>query len=152
MSEPPPGYDPYRPPGYGAYPPPGYGAYPPPGYPYPPPGYAVPVSPLSPSDERLWALFGHLSSFVMPVFGPLIIMLVQGPKSPFVRRHAVESLNFDITMMLALLVSIAAICLFFPILLLFIYAIAGMVFTILGAVRASDGQDYRYPLSLRMVS
>jgi len=27
-----------------------------------------------------------------------------------------------------------------------------LVFTIIGSVRASEGQDYRYPLTLRMVS
>ena len=60
------------------------------------------------SDERTWAMFAHVGcdlavvGVAMAFLGPLIVLLVQGPKSPFVRRHAVESLNFQITLLIAL--------------------------------------------------
>ncbi|MGZ4589345.1 MAG: DUF4870 domain-containing protein, partial [Actinomycetes bacterium] len=91
-------------------PPPGgpWGAPPPPGAPgQPPPAYWGPPSGLSPSEERTWAMAAHIGALVagvvaMAFLGPLIIMLTQGTKSAFVRRHAVESLNFQITLLIAL--------------------------------------------------
>ena len=58
---------------------------------------------LSPtSQERNWAMAAHLGAFVaayvaLGLLAPLIVLLVKGGESPFVRRHAVESLNFQIT-------------------------------------------------------
>lgn len=136
-------------PTYGAAP--TYGAPPHPGWPqnygggYPAPSH------LSPADERLWGLCAHLSTFVLPIIGPLIVMLVQGEKSPFVRRHSVEALNFDLTLLIVVLVCIFSFFLVFPLFIAFGLAVAGFIFTILGAVAANNGQDYRYPINFRMV-
>src|SRR5579862_5667026 len=56
-------------------------------------------------EERFIALLAHLlglliSFFVDPLFafaGPLIVLLVKGKESPFVRHHAKEALNYQIT-------------------------------------------------------
>ena len=53
------------------------------------------------ADERNWSVAAHLGSFVTAWFAlglvaPLVVLLVKGGSSPFVRRHAVESLNFQI--------------------------------------------------------
>ena len=84
-------------------PPPGWG--PPPGY-GPPPGSGPGFGFGQPSSEdRLWGLAAHLSgvvaSFVALGFlGPLIVLVVQGPKSPFVRGRAVEALNFQLMLLI----------------------------------------------------
>src|SRR5260370_42131881 len=69
----------------------------------PPPGYGPPghQPPLRADEERLWALLCHLSYFVLGIVAPLIIMLTLGTRSPYVRHHAVEALNFHITAWLA---------------------------------------------------
>src|SRR5512144_3243700 len=82
---------------YGAPPPPGYGAAPPPGYgtaprygAAPPPAYGGPPPGAPPtSDETLWAVLSHVSFFVIALIGPLIVMLVKGNESRFVRDQAV---------------------------------------------------------------
>src|SRR5215831_6623584 len=68
--------------------------------------------PLSASDERTWAIAAHLSSFVaayvaLGLLGPLTVMLIAGPRSAFVRRHAVEALNFNISVLIY--VAVAAV-------------------------------------------
>ena len=71
----------------------------------------APGSGLAPQDERTWGLMSHvlvavsgvLSAFTLGWLGPLLIMLIQGPKSPFVRHHAVEALNFFISLTLSLI-------------------------------------------------
>ena len=59
------------------------------------------------SEEKNWAIAAHVGVFVAAWFAlgflaPLLVMLVKGKDSAFVRRHAVESLNFQITLLMYL--------------------------------------------------
>src|SRR5512144_76758 len=141
---------------YGAPPPPGYGAAPPPGYgtaprygAAPPPAYGGPPPGAPPtSDETLWAVLSHVSFFVIALIGPLIVMLVKGNESRFVRDQAVEALNFHLTLLIASVV-LALTLIGLPLVLL--VALWGAVFTVVAAVRSSRGECYRYPATLRLV-
>lgn len=157
-----------EPPAYGQpQPPPAYGQpQPPPAYGqpqgYPPPGGYVPgvagaPSAMSPADERTWATAAHWSALVASLvgfsfLGPLLVMLIQGNKSAWVRRNAVESLNFQISLWIYLIVSAVLILVIVGIFLLPVVGIFGLVMTIMGAVKANNGEDFRYPLCIRMVS
>jgi uncharacterized Tic20 family protein len=130
-----------------------------------PQGY-VAAGGLTPQDERTWGLVAHLSGLVASFFflgflGPLVVLLVQGPRSSFVRRHAVEALNFWILMfavgvvggvigalVVLLTLGIGAIVVV-PVALAVL--LAAVVFPILAAVAASNGRDYRYPVNVRLV-
>jgi uncharacterized protein len=112
---------------------------------------------LSPATERNWATAAHLSGFAaayvaLGFLGPLVVLLVAGDKSPFIRRHAVEALNFNLSWLLyigaALILSVILIGL--PVLLAL--GIGYVVFVILAAMEASRGGEYRYPLTVRFVS
>jgi uncharacterized protein len=118
---------------------------------YPPPSpYVTPGPPATP-DERTWALLSHLSIFALGIIAPVIIMLTKGKESGFVRDQAVESLNFHITLAIATVVSAILVLVLVGILLLAVIAIAGPVLGIVGAIRAYNGEAYRYPLNLRLV-
>ncbi|WP_201931584.1 DUF4870 domain-containing protein [Nocardioides donggukensis] len=119
------------------------------------------------SEDRTWALTAHIGSLVAAWFAfgflaPLVVLLVQGGKSPFVRRHAVESLNFQLSLLIYIVVGgIAAFLLTLVTLglalvviipLAIAIAIGALVVVILATVRASNGEDYRYPLTIRIVS
>jgi len=111
---------------------------------------------LSQSDERTWGMLAHIGAILasligLSFLGPLIVLLVQGPKSQFVRRHAVEALNFQITTYLAALVSGLLILVFIGLILLPAVLIAWLVLSIMAGVAANRGEDYRYPLNLRLV-
>ena len=111
---------------------------------------------MTPADERLWGGAAHWSAIVAMVvalafLGPLLVLLLKGNDSPFVRRQAAESLNFQLTILIAGIVSGVLIVVGIGLLLLPLVGLAWLVFTILGAVKASGGEYYRYPLSLRMV-
>jgi uncharacterized Tic20 family protein len=121
---------------------------PPPIYP-PPQGYAPP---LSADEERLWSLLSHLSYFVLGIIAPLVIMLTLGTRSQYVRHHAVEALNFHITMWIAGFVAGFSILLLIGIVLLPVVLVAGAVFAIVAAVQSYQGQLYRYPLTIRFIS
>ena len=109
-------------------------------------------------DERTWGGAAHWSALVAGLFGglsflgPLIVLLVKGNDSPWVRRQSVESLNFQISIMIYAIVSAILIIVLIGLFLLAIVGIFWLIFTIIGSVKASAGEDYRYPLSIRMVS
>ena len=156
---PPPGDSPPGPSGYGYSPPPGY---PPPGYPPPPYGWAprywnapiVPneVVPYLASDERTWAVFAHAGAFLGGFIVPLVIRLTKGDESRYIKDQATESLNFQLTVLLATLLCIPLMFVLIGFLLLPVILIAHWVFAIIAMVAASKGVAYRYPISLRMVS
>ena len=127
---------------------------PPPGGQPPAPGYSGPLMPSS--EERNWALVSHVGTIVSAWFAmgflcPLVIMLVKGNESPFVRRHAVESLNFQISLLIYLVVSAVLWLVVVGIFLTIALGIFALVVIILATIAAGNGQDYRYPLCIRLV-
>ena len=115
------------------------------------------------AEERQWALFAHLSAlvgFVVPfgnVIGPLVIWLIKREQMPFVNDQGREALNFNITAGLVGLALIALTAMSFGIGIFLtapigiLLAIAWLVLTIIAAIKANEGQAYRYPICLRLV-
>ena len=122
----------------------------------PPAGGPPGQRPLPPDQERLWAMLAHLLSFVaaylfLGFVAPLVVMLVFGPRSAYVRAHAVESLNFNLSWLLYAIVSVVLIFIGIGILLLLALGIAYVVLVIIASVRANNGEFFRYPLTIRFV-
>lgn len=133
----------------------------------PPPGQHPQPGPASvSSNDKTWALAAHIGSLVaaylaLGFLAPLVIMLVK-QDSPFVRRHAVESLNFQIslliylvvgsvlTFLVALLTFGIGLLVFLPVLL--VLGLLALLFIILATIKASNGEHYRYPLSIRFLN
>src|SRR4028118_1587101 len=105
----------------------------------------APPSDLAPtSEERNWAMAAHLGSFVaayiaLGLLAPLLVLLVKGNTSPYVRRHSVESLNFQITMLIwtAVAFVLAVVTLGFGLLVILPVAIVVAVFYVVVVVLAS---------------
>ena len=108
-------------------------------------------------EERNWAVAAHLGSiltawFALGLIAPLVVMLVKGNTSPFVRRHAVESLNFQINALVYSAVFFVLIFLLIGMVLLPLYGIFYLVCVVLATIRASAGEEFRYPLTIRVLS
>jgi hypothetical protein len=131
----------------------------------PPPQPPPPAPTIAPrdGDERMWAMFGHLSAFSAfitgfgCVLGPLIVWLVKRDTMPFAGDQAKEALNFNITAIIVALglgiftfitlgigalITVPAACLLF---------VGWFVLTIMAAVKANNGEQYRYPFAIRLV-
>ena len=136
----------------------------PPGPPAPPPGGGEPqgwgqpgVPAVPTAEERNWALASHVGTFVaawfaMGFLAPLVIMLVKGKDSAFVRRHAVESLNFQISLLIYLVATAILWLIVIGIFLTIAVGIFALVVIIMATMAASNGQDYRYPLNIRIIT
>jgi uncharacterized Tic20 family protein len=111
---------------------------------------------MQPDDERLWATLAHLSAFLgfvgIPVIGPLVIFLIFGNRSQYVRHHSAEALNFNITMLGAAIVSGLLILVVIGLILLPIIALTWFILTIVATIAANHGEWYRYPLTIRLVN
>ncbi|MGH3440647.1 MAG: DUF4870 domain-containing protein [Nitriliruptorales bacterium] len=112
----------------------------------------------APSKEsRNWALLAHLSAFVaawvaLAFLGPLVVWLVKRHEDAFVEAHAREALNFNITVLILVAIGIPLAFLIIGIPLLIAIGIAWIVLTIRAAITASNGDLYRYPMTIRFVS
>ncbi|MFI7615222.1 DUF1707 and DUF4870 domain-containing protein [Nonomuraea terrae] len=114
----------------------------------PPPAPARPAH-ATESNERLGAALGHFLPIIgFPIIGPLILMLTGGKTSPYIRSHAVEALNFQLTVMGAsVLLTFTVIGM---VLLPFLW-VAAMVLGIVAGVTALSEDQYRYPMTVRLV-
>ncbi|MDX1518883.1 MAG: DUF4870 domain-containing protein [Gammaproteobacteria bacterium] len=108
-------------------------------------------------DEKTWGMLCHLiafSGYLIPfgsILGPLVIWLIKREEMPFVDDQGKESLNFQITMMLAAIVSIILIFVVVGFLLLGLVIIFQFVMVIIASIAAYKGEAYRYPLTVRFI-
>ena len=118
----------------------------------PPPPAGTPSA-----EEKQWALFAHLAAFagfIIPfgsVIGPLVVWQIKKNEMPFVDDQGKEALNFQITAAIAVMVCFVLIFAVIGIFLMPAVLIADLVFVIMGAIAANNGQAYRYPISLRLI-
>ncbi|HEY8972188.1 MAG TPA: DUF4870 domain-containing protein [Puia sp.] len=105
------------------------------------------------SEERLLALLSHILAIVpgIGILGPLVIYLVKKDESSFVRDNALESLNFQLTIILLYILAGILVLVFIGIFLFWVIGIMNAVLVIVATVRASEGQVYRYPVNLRLI-
>ncbi|MCX6020461.1 MAG: DUF4870 domain-containing protein [Chloroflexi bacterium] len=109
-------------------------------------------------QERNWGMICHLSALVgligVPfgnVLGPLVVWLLKRNDSPYVDAQGKESLNFQISMTLYAIACIVLMFVVIGFILFPILMVAWLVFVIIASVRASNGELYHYPMTLRLV-
>ena len=112
---------------------------------------------MSESDARMWAMLAHLSALtgiftlIGSVVGPLVVWQIQKDKSAYVDYHGKEAVNFQITMAIAFAVSFLLMIVLIGFVLIWILGAVWLVFTIIAAVKANNGEYYRYPLTIRFI-
>ncbi|HMI60199.1 MAG TPA: DUF4870 domain-containing protein [Puia sp.] len=103
------------------------------------------------SDEKTMAILAHALTLVAPILAPLIIYLVKKDESQFVKQNALESLNFQITLIIFVIISVILTVIFIGAILLAIIAIGGFILVIIASIKASEGKIYRYPVNFRLI-
>jgi uncharacterized Tic20 family protein len=108
------------------------------------------------SNDTNIAVIAHLGTLINLISGlgfivPLVILLTKGRDSQFVRANAAESLNFQISMIIYAIISAILALLVIGFVLLIVLAILAIILPIVAAVKTSNGESYRYPLTMRLV-
>lgn len=98
-------------------------------------------------EARMWGMLCHLAGLV-PILGPLFVWLVKKDEDAFADEQGKQALNFGVSMLIygvVLCLTIVGI-LFLPAL-----GIVYVIFVAVAAVKASNGQSYRYPIAIRFI-
>ncbi len=113
-----------------------------------------PPSGGAPQDQRTMALLAHLLGIVTGPIGALVIWLINKDDASkgFVTDQSKEALNFQITVFIAIVISWILAFVLIGLLLLPLVGLAALVFSIIGGVKANNGETYRYPFALRLIS
>jgi uncharacterized protein len=114
-------------------------------------GVRPPKQGLAARDEWNLGMLCHLLGIFTGFIGPLVLWLVKKDQSPFLDRHGKEALNFQITLMLGYLISAILAAAIIGFLMIPLLLLADITFCIVAAVKASKGEFYRYPLTLRLL-
>ena len=109
-------------------------------------------------DEKTFGMLVHLTAlaqFIIPTFGniigPLVIWLIKKDQSAWVDKQGKEALNFQISITIYTFVSFILAFILIGIPLLIAIGIFWLVMVIIASIKANEGEDYRYPLSIRFI-
>lgn len=102
-------------------------------------------------DDKLWGLLAHVLANVLGFIGPILALVIRGQQSPFVRRHAIEALNFNITLFIGYIASAALAIVFIGFCTMSLLLIAQLVLSIMAGIAAYGGKEFRYPVTLRLI-
>ena len=108
-------------------------------------------------DEKLWGMLCHLSVFsgyIIPlgnIIAPLVIWLVKKDESDYVNYHGIQALNFQISILIYAIVSALLVFIFIGVLMLIVVVVFNIVMIIIAAIKANQGEKYKYPLSIPFI-
>jgi uncharacterized Tic20 family protein len=111
------------------------------------------------SDAKTWGALCHASALLglFPLVGfghlvgPLVVWLIKRNDHPFIDYQGRESLNFQISVLIYGLLLTPLLCVLVGIPLLIALGIADVVLVIMAAIKASHGEAYRYPMTIRFL-
>ena len=128
-----------------------------------------PPPPVEISQEhRLWACGAHVAALVAAFLtswfagiagclAALLVWFLVRDRSPFAAENAKEAFNFNLSMFIYAVASVLLVVFTLGIGLIvalpvwIVLGLAWLIFTIIAAIKAYDGQMYRYPLTIRLL-
>ena len=108
-------------------------------------------------EERTWGVLAHAGGFAglaVPfgnVVAPLVVWLAKRDESRFVDENGVRALNFQLTWSIILFATVLSVLIAVGVVLFPLAMLAWLILTVLGTVKASEGEVYDYPLTIHFV-
>ena len=102
-------------------------------------------------DDKTLAILTHLSGIFFSIIVPLIVWLTAKESKPWLSGQSKEALNFQITILIAYVISCALTLVLVGFFLFFIVWAVNIILCIVAAIQTSQGREYSYPLTLRLV-
>jgi hypothetical protein len=110
------------------------------------------------SQERIWGMLCHLTALLGLVgipfgnlFGPLLVWLYKKKAYAMVDKQGRESLNFQLTMTILVLIAALLIYLKIGMMLIFVLASINVVLVLIASVQSYRGETFRYPFRIRFL-
>ncbi|HAX93186.1 MAG TPA: DUF4870 domain-containing protein [Bacteroidales bacterium] len=108
-------------------------------------------------SERNWAMLCHLSTFAGYFFpfggilGPLICWLSRKDESQWVDFNGKQALNFQLSILLYMVLAIPLVFIIVGIPILVFLGFLEVICVVIASVKASKGEEFRYPLSIPFI-
>lgn len=106
-------------------------------------------------DARTWAMLCHLTAvagYCVPlgnVLAPLIVWAIKREDSAFVDDQGKEALNFQLSVLIAMMLTIPLFLIFVGFLMFGAILLFQLVMIILASVKSYEGETFRYPITIR---
>lgn len=113
----------------------------------PDPKTPLPSTPV----ERVVAGAGHAGNYFFPVVAPLVLFLASDRISPYVRRQAMESLNFQLFCLITGIASLILSWLLLPLVVTLAVALGWLVLPAVAGIASLMGRNWRYPMFFRVL-
>ncbi len=114
-------------------------------------------TPIENRDENTWAMLCHLSAFagyIIPfgnIIGPLVIWMIKRDEYPLVNDQGKESLNFQISLTIYVIISLILALVLIGFLLLIAIGIFNIAMIVIASVKANKGTRFRYPFTIHFI-
>lgn len=108
-------------------------------------------------QSRQWAMFLHLSQFAgfaVPIAGlvvPIVLWQMKKDELPGIDEHGKIVMNWIISEVIYGIASILLIVALIGIPLLIALGVVGIIFPIIGGIKANNGELWQYPMSIRFL-
>ena len=107
--------------------------------------------------ERQWAMFLHFSQFcgfIVPILGllvPIVIWQMKRVDLPSIDAHGKVVVNWLISVVIYGAICFVLVFVAIGIPLLYVLGLLGIIFPLVGGIKANQGEVWKYPLSFRFL-
>lgn len=108
-------------------------------------------------SERNWAMFCHLSAFAgffFPfgsIIGPLICWISRREESTWINENGKASLNFQLSILLYTVLAVPLCFILIGIPIVVLLGTLKIICIIIASIRASKGEEFKYPLAIPFI-
>jgi len=112
---------------------------------------------MTDSEAKQWGMFIHfsiLAGYVLPLAGfivPLVMWLMKKDEHSLVDQHGKNVMNWLISFFIYGIISFILIFVGIGILMLWALGILNIIFAIVGGLKASNGEVWAYPFTIRFL-
>ncbi|MFM9961305.1 MAG: DUF4870 domain-containing protein [Planctomycetaceae bacterium] len=117
-----------------------------------------PIIDLPGDAAKWWAIGLHLSQFagyVVPLAGfvvPIVLWQIGKDQYPELNEHGRNVTNWIISEFIYAIICVILAFVGIGVVMLIVLGILGVVFPIIGAVRAAEGRSWKYPMTIEFLS
>lgn len=106
---------------------------------------------MSPADQRLWSTLLHVAGIFFSWLSALIGYLVLKDRGEFIKEHARQELNWQLTVTIGLIASYILTFVLIGVVTLVAVYILAVIFGIISALAANKGELYRFPIAIQFI-
>lgn len=104
------------------------------------------------ADDRNIAVLTHLGGIFFSFLPGLVVWLLKKDDNAYIAAQAREALNFQITLLIAYMLSYGLMLVLIGFVMLGAVWLANIILCVVAAAKTSQGVDYRYPFTLRLIN